>query len=152
MNPQLTEELRSSMEQFTEHVVMPQGLARSAYLRWRKRRVMTRAAAAAAAAAVVAGAAVAITAGAGDSGNAQAQDAAYVALRTPSRRSAGATTSPSVARPRPASTPARPPRAFPGAPPWPGTPATGSTRSNTRAQDVRSSASRSPESQAACRC
>jgi len=81
MNPQLTEELRSSMEQFTEHVVMPQGLARSAYLRWRKRRVMTRAAAAAAAAAVVAGAAVAITAGAGDSGNAQAQDAAYVVTR-----------------------------------------------------------------------
>jgi hypothetical protein len=76
MIPQLAQELRITMEQFTEHVVMPPGLARSAYLRWRRRRVMTRAAVAAAAA-VVAGAAVVITAS-GDGGNAQAQGAAYV--------------------------------------------------------------------------
>jgi hypothetical protein len=93
MSPQLTEELRSSMEQFTEQVVMPSGLARSAYVRWRKRRAMTRAAAAAAAAVV---AVAAIAGAAADSrttvhgravggkavgGNAHAQDAAYVVTR-----------------------------------------------------------------------
>jgi hypothetical protein len=106
MKPPLTEELRSSMEQFTEHVVMPSGLARRAYRHWRKRLVVTRAAAAATAVAVVAGAAVAITTAGGGTappgnaqpgktspgkahpgkaqpgnaqpGNAQARDAAYV--------------------------------------------------------------------------
>jgi hypothetical protein len=81
MNTQLAEELRSSMEQFTEHVVMPSGLARRAYRRWRKRRVMARAASAAAAAAAV-GAAIAVTGGGGGGaqahGRAQARDAAYV--------------------------------------------------------------------------
>jgi hypothetical protein len=82
MNRQLTEELHSSMEQFTEHVVMPSGLARSAYRRWRKRRARTRAAAAVTAAAVAAGAVTAVTAVGGGSaqahGRTQAQDSAYV--------------------------------------------------------------------------
>jgi hypothetical protein len=98
MNPRLTEELHSSMEQFTEQVVVPSGLARSAYVRWRKRRVMNRAAAAAAAAVV---AVAAIGGAAADSrttvhgkavggkavggkavgANAHAQDAAYVVTR-----------------------------------------------------------------------
>jgi hypothetical protein len=79
MNPQLAEQLRNSMERFTEHVEMPPGLARRAYRRWHKRRVMTRAAVAATTA-VVAGAAVAITA-AGSSGNVPSQNDAYVVSR-----------------------------------------------------------------------
>lgn len=80
MNPQLAEQLRASMEQFTEHVEMPSGLARSAYRRLRRRRVMTRAAVAATAA-VVAGVAVAITATLGRSANGLPRNEAYVVSR-----------------------------------------------------------------------
>jgi hypothetical protein len=79
MNPQFAEQLRNSMERFTEHVEMPPGLARSAGRRWHKRRLMTRAAVAATTA-VVAGATVAIAA-AGSSGNAPSQSYAYVVSR-----------------------------------------------------------------------
>jgi hypothetical protein len=80
MNPQFQEQLRNSMDQFTEHVEMPAGLAQAACRRWHKRRVMTRAAVAATAA-VAAGAAVVITAAPGGTGTAQAQDEAYVVTR-----------------------------------------------------------------------
>ncbi len=84
MNGQFTEELRSSMEQFAEHAVMPSGLARRAYVRWRRRRVRTGAFATAAAVAVIAGAAIALTtvgdgAQVQDLGGAQVQDLGYVA-------------------------------------------------------------------------
>jgi hypothetical protein len=82
MNPQLAEQLRTSMEQFTEHVEMPSGLARSAYRRLRRRHVMTRAAAAAAAAAVVVvGAAVAITVTPGHTAIGLPRNEAFVVLR-----------------------------------------------------------------------
>ncbi len=86
MNAQFTDELRSSMEQFAEHVVMPSGLARRSFLRWRKRRVRAGVSAAAAAMGVIAGAAVALTNvadGSGaqvqDLGGAQVRDLGYVA-------------------------------------------------------------------------
>jgi hypothetical protein len=80
MNPQLAEQLRTSMEQFTEHVEMPSGLARSAYRRLRRRRVMTRAAVGATTVVVV-GAAVAITATSGRSANGLPRNEAYVVSR-----------------------------------------------------------------------
>jgi hypothetical protein len=73
MNGQLSEDLRSGMEQVAQNVVMPSGLARRAYLRWRKRRVRTSASAVAAAMAVVAGAAFALT-NVGDGTGPQVQD------------------------------------------------------------------------------
>jgi hypothetical protein len=61
MNPELNEQLRQSMEQFTDHVVMPLGLAQSAYRRLQKRRVNGRAARATAAGAASSGTVTLIT-------------------------------------------------------------------------------------------
>jgi hypothetical protein len=96
MKPQLTDELRSSMEQFTEHVVMPSGLARRAYRRWRKRQAVARAAAAATALAVIAGAAVAIT----TAGGATAPHANAQPGNTRPTRARPGTTQPANALPR----------------------------------------------------
>lgn len=76
MSSQLEQQLRDSMERFTENVEMPAGLAHAASRR-RRRRVVTRAAATATAA-VVAGAAVAIAATSGPAAAPQTENAAYV--------------------------------------------------------------------------